>query len=154
MFWKKKKKSIPTYNVIESDWTTAYDFRLRSTLLGFESYRVAEYHAYHKLIDDEMLPRLDDHLDKLFAGDVDDGNGDILIGIILSTACEAIPDLARQRVDHTDMIRRLIVRTEVDLEDIKNLKSHRESELHDLQDEHAYTCRLIHETKKEVDPIA
>ena len=81
MFKKKKRQSL--YNSVDDSRSTVYDFTLRSTPIGFESYRTTEYTLYHKLDEAEMLPRIDDHLEKLFAGNVDDANGYMLDFIIL-----------------------------------------------------------------------
>lgn len=61
MFKKKKRQSL--YNSVDDSRSTVYDFTLRSTPIGFESYRTTEYTLYHKLDEAEMLPRIDDHLE-------------------------------------------------------------------------------------------
>ena len=96
MFNKKKQQSL--YNSVDDSRSTVYDFTLRSTPIGFESYRTTEYTLYHKLDEAEMLPRIDDHLEKLFAGNVDDANGDMLDEIIFGAAREALPYLSKQHI--------------------------------------------------------
>lgn len=41
MFNKKKQQSL--YNSVDDSRSTVYDFTLRSTPIGFESYRTTEY---------------------------------------------------------------------------------------------------------------
>lgn len=80
MFGKKKQQ--PLFNSIDDSRAVSYDFRLRSTKLGFESFRTLEYQLYHKLDESEMLPILDDHLNKMFSGEIDDANADMLDNLI------------------------------------------------------------------------
>lgn len=61
MFGKKKQQSL--FNSIDDSRVTVYDFCLRSSVdYGYESYRPVEYQLYHKLKEEEMIPRLDNHL--------------------------------------------------------------------------------------------
>ena len=55
MFNKKKQQSL--YNSVDDSRSTVYDFTLRSTPVGFESYRTTEYTLYHKLDEAEMIPK-------------------------------------------------------------------------------------------------
>ena len=131
MFGKKKQQ--PLFNSIDDSRTLSYDFRLRSTMLGFESFRALEYPLYYKLEENEMIPRIDDHLSKMFSGEIDDANGDMLDSIIFGAAREALPELNRQRYNHMDTLRRLIVRETVDCKDIERIKQEREIECEQLQ---------------------
>lgn len=136
MLRKKQKKEPSLYSSLDDSRSVAYDFRLRSTVDRYESYRCMEYRLYHKLEEDEMLPLLDEHLEKLLAGEVDAGNRDMLDSLIFSACREAAPDLNRQRYDHGDMLRRLIARRKSDHEDIRRLREDREKERDSLQAEY------------------
>ena len=141
-----KKKDNHVINSMDDTRQIVHDFRLR---MPFENYRTKEYELYHKLKDEEMIPRIDEHLDKLFSGEVDDGNGDMLDSILFSPAREARPDLAKQHVDHGDMIRRLIIRRKADIADFEKIIEALKSELSALETEHKQTCERIAALEKE-----
>lgn len=138
----KKKKELNLFNAVDDSRTTVYDFRLRSTEMGFESYRTAQYKLYHKLAEAEMLPRLDEHLEKLLAGEVDDANGDMLDAIIFGAAREAKPELGIQHYDHGDLLRRLTIRHDTDKDDLARIIENREKELELMEADHEKTCNL------------
>lgn len=144
MFGKKKDNHL--INSMDDTRQVVHDFRLR---LPYENYRTKEYELYHKLKDEEILPRIDDHLDKLFSGEVDDGNGDMLDSILFSPAREAKPDLAKQHVDHGDMIRRLIIRRKSDIADFETIVETLKNELSSLQTEYKQTNEKIMVLEKE-----
>lgn len=145
MFGKKKEQAW--FNAVDDSRSIVHDFRLRHF---FESYRTVEYRLYHKLEESEMIPRLEEHLTKLLAGTVDDANGDMLDAIIFGAAREAIPDLARQRYNHLDMLRRLILRHKSDCEDIRMIKQAREHEYESIKAGYDKTCRMLAKEHKEV----
>ena len=124
------------------------DFRLRSTAMGFESYRTTDYRIFHKLEEHEMIPRLDDHLNKLLAGEVDDGNGEMLDDVIFGAAREAIADLERQHADHIDMLRRLTIRRLADNEDVRRVRDARVQEYEALQKHYEKICKAVDEQKE------
>lgn len=132
MFRKRKKKPVSPENPT--------DFRRRPE---YEACRPAEYRLYPKLEEGVILPRLEAHLTALFAGEVDDGNGDLLDSIIFAPAREAVPDLARQQYDHADTLRRLIARRRADREDFARLLDLRRQELAELEAVHAATLNKI-----------
>lgn len=148
MFGKKKEQAL--FNAVDDSRAVVYDFRLRSTATGYESYRTVEYRLYHKLEESEMIPKIDDHLAKLFAGDVDDANGDMLDAILFGAAREARPDLGRQHYDHEDMLRRLIIRRMADREDLRRIKEQREIERDAMTADYEKTCRMLAHDCKEV----
>lgn len=148
MFGKKKEQAL--FNAVDDSRAVVYDFRLRSSATGYESYRTVEYRLYHKLEEDEMLPKLEDHLTKLFSGEVDDGNADMLDAILFGAAREALPDLGRQHYDHTDMLRRLIIRRMADRDDVRRIKEQREMERDAIADDYQKTCRLLARDCEEV----
>lgn len=145
MFSKKKEQTL--FNAVDDSRSVVHDFRLRHP---YESYRTVEYRLYHKLEESEMLPRLEDHLTKLLAGEVDDANGDMLDNIIFGTVREALPDLGRQHYDHIDMLRRLILRHKSDREDIRMIKEARELEYETLKSDYERTCRMLAKECEEV----
>ena len=140
MIGKKKKKNT-LINNMDDTRTVVYDFRRRLTV--FESYRPTEYRLTPKLEEDIMIPVLDTHLSKLFAGDIDDANADVLDQQIFSVAREGKPDLARQRYEHQDMIARLAARWVSDYKDLSNLSALCRQELDELVENHKATCQLV-----------
>ena len=146
-----KKKSQSLFNAVDDSRIVVHDFRLRSsTQGGFESYRTVEYRLYHKLEETEMMPRLEEHLNKLFAGDIDDANGDMLDAIIFGAAREALPDLIRQHHDHSDLLRRLIIRRKADREDLRRIKEDREVEYGSMKVDYERTCKMLEREYEEV----
>ncbi len=149
MFGKKKSQAL--FNAVDDSRTVVHDFRLRSSSpTGFESYRTVEYRLYHKLEEDEMMPRLEEHLNKLFAGSVDDANGDMIDAIIFGAAREALPDLGRQHYDHSDMLRRLIIRRKADREDLGRIRDGRVEECEAMKADYERTCKLLAKEYEEV----
>ena len=147
MFGKKKKRQT-LYNSVDDSRSTVYDFTLRSTPIGFESYRTTEYTLYDKLDEAVMIPRIDEHLDKLFAGDVDDANGDMLDEIIFGAAREALPHLSKQHIDHNDTIRRFIVRRTADREDICRIRDERIVERDTMQADYDKICKALEKAEE------
>lgn len=141
MFDKKKQKAL--FNAVDDSRLVVNDFRLRSTVIGFESYRTVEYRLYRKLEEEEMLPMLNEHLAKLFAGEVDDGNGDMLDSILFGAAREALPDLGRQHYDHIDMLRRLTISRIADRDDIRRIRDERQKERDAMQVDYNNICHTL-----------
>lgn len=146
MFNKKKQQSL--YNSVDDSRSTVYDFTLRSTPVGFESYRTTEYTLYRNLDEEEMLPKIDDHLEKLFAGSVDDANGDMLDEIIFGAARGALPYLSKQHIDHNDTIRRFIVRRTADRDDIRRIRDERVKERDTMQTEYDKICKALEKAEE------
>lgn len=65
MFGQKKKKA--QFNMMGDSRVTCYDFIRRFDEL-FESYRAADYKLYHRLSEEEMRPKLDQHLEDYSQG--------------------------------------------------------------------------------------
>ena len=143
MFNKKKQQSL--YNSVDDSRSTVYDFTLRSP---YESYRTTEYVLYHKLDESEMLPKIDDHLEKLFAGSVDEANGDMLDEIIFGAAREALPYLSKQHIDHNDTIRRFIVRRTADRDDIRRIRDERIKERDTMQADYDKICKTLEKAEE------
>lgn len=141
MFRKKKKASR-----VEATREPAPDFLRRPQ---YEACRAPEYRLYPKLEEETMLPLLDRHLEAMFAGTVDDGNGDLLDSLIFAPAREAEPSLARQRWEHEDTLRRIIARRKADREDFGRILEQRKLELRELEAAYAGTCRRMARSLKE-----
>lgn len=109
MFGRKKQEQ-GLFNMMDDSRVIVQDFVRRYI---YESYRAVDYKPYHRLCEEEMMPRLDKYLDAMFAGEVDSGNEDMLDNIIFGPYRESVPDLATQRLNHKDMDRRLIARRKV-----------------------------------------
>lgn len=137
MFWKRKKR---LFKAIDDHSSVVHDFRLRSSAIGFESYRPVEYKLYHKLEEDKMIPKIDAYLRRLFRGKVDDFNGDVLDNILFAAFREAIPFLGRQHYVHQDVIRRLTTRRQADYGDLEKIKRDREEELRAIKTEYIQFC--------------
>ena len=146
MFDKKKQQSV--YNSVDERRATVNDFKLRSTPIGFESYRTTDYTLYYKLREGEMLPRIDDHLKKLFSGSVDDANGDMLDEIVFGAAREAFPYLSEQHIDHKDTIRRFIVRRTADRDDIRRIRDERVNEREKMQADYDKICKDLEKAEE------
>ena len=125
MFGQKKKKA--QFNMMGDSRVTCYDFIRRFDEL-FESYRAADYKLYHRLSEEEMRPKLDQHLEELFTGDVDDANGDMLDSIILASYRESVTNLNVQRLNHKDMNRRLIAKRVSDYADFVRIREERQKD--------------------------
>lgn len=145
MFGKKKSQAL--FNAVDDSRTIVHDFRLRTP---FESYRTVEYRLYHKLEETEMMPRLEDHLNKLFAGDVDSANSDMLDAILFGAAREGLADLGKQHYDHSDMLRRLIIRRKADCEDLRRIRDDRVEEYESMKADYERTCKMLDREYKEV----
>lgn len=139
MFKIRKRKHTQIQNMDESR-AIVYDFRRR--LIKFEGYRPAEYRLNPALKEEVVKPMLDRHLAKLFAGEIDDANGDVLDRLIFSGVREGKTDLVRQRYEHMDMIARLTAGWESDYQDIRQLRDLREEELEELISDYRITCKL------------
>ena len=137
MFGRKKKHA--QFNTMDDSRVTVYDFKRRIQCL-FESYRSTDYRLYSGLSEEEMKPKIDRHLEALFAGDVDDGNGDMLDNIIFGPYRESVPYLNIQRLNHKDMNRRLVARRVSDRADFEKIRNERQNELERLEQEYEDVC--------------
>ena len=69
----------------------------------FWNYRPVEYKINEYFLTG-LVAELDSYLDRLFAGEIDDGNGDVLDNIICDYAARAVRDVSEQKVHHEDLI--------------------------------------------------
>lgn len=146
MFGRKKKEEAQ-FNTMDDSRVTVYDFKRRMQQL-FESYRAADYRSYPGLSEETMKPKLDKHLEALFAGNVDDANGDMLDNIIFGPYRESGPYLNVQRLNHKDMNRRLVARRISDRADFARIREERQEELEFLEQEYKDTCSRIAAVKE------
>lgn len=98
MFFRRKEKSEPEQG-IECRQEVVNDYNRRKP---YWSYRPVNYEFCSSF--SELKNEIDGYLEHLFAGDIDDGNGDVLDSIILSRAKQAKCDLEIQRTHHRDII--------------------------------------------------
>lgn len=138
MFGRKKKEQAQ-FNMMDDSRVTVCDFIRRMHCL-YESYRPADYRLYSGLSEENMKPKLDKHLEALFAGDVDDANGDMLDNIIFGPYRESVPYLNVQRLNHKDMNRRLVARRVSDRADFERIRDDRKDELKQLEREYDDVC--------------
>lgn len=93
----------------EYESKVVHDFS-RRTLFWY--YRPLDYKIYEPF--DDIKNELDNYLEKLFEGDIDEANGAVLDTIILDRCRQAKKDLAKQRVQHRDHIKDFDIRAKSD----------------------------------------
>lgn len=114
------------------------DFNRRAP---FWSYRTAEYRAYPPFA--QFKSEIDAYLDKLFAGEIDDGNGNVLDTMISDILRQAELDLEHQRTDHHDVIVSFGIRAKSDKTAFeKELQIRREALERNLQEQECIRKRL------------
>ena len=101
-----------------------HDFTRRSP---YWQYRPVRYQQYKPF--EEYQAEIDQYLGKLFGGEIDEENGDILDNLIGDITRQALRHLDRQRVDHQDIIRSLYIRHESDRTQFENQLQHLEESL-------------------------
>lgn len=144
----KNRKAI--FNIVDDVKVTVRDFRLRSTRCGFESYRTVDYKVYPKFSEEEMFPKIDAHLEKLFQGEIDESNGDVLDSFLIAIYRESLSFLNREKYEHMDIIKRLSVRFRADEADLKRIVDERKAECVFLEEEYASICQKIDERKEKL----
>ena len=99
MFGKSNKDNNSSKKGIGDERVATNDLRRRIPKVD---YRPCDY---------EILPRfknlkveIDEYLDKLFAGEIDAGNGNVLDELIIDVGREARAELDRQYISHQDII--------------------------------------------------
>ena len=100
---KNPKKSVDNKEVIVND------FQRR---IPYWSYRATNYGVYEPFI--KFKDEIDGYLAKLFSGEIDDGNGDVLDNMIFDMARQAEKSLAEQRTEHRDIIKSFDIRMKSD----------------------------------------
>lgn len=117
-------KSVHKHQDLDRDETVVHDFQRRAP---FWSYRVTDYRPYAPFT--AFRGDLDGYLEKLLAGEIDDGNGDVLDNLIRDMTCMALQDLEKQRADHQDNLRNLELRAAGDRDQFQD---YRDALAHDL----------------------
>lgn len=102
------KKTNPT-RVVDDTETIVSDFKLRAP---FWSYRTVPYREYVPFV--EFISAIDGYLERLFQGEIDDGNGDVLDNMICDMARQAEKDLDKQHIEHGDTIKSFDIRNQGD----------------------------------------
>ncbi|MBQ9562771.1 MAG: hypothetical protein IJU99_04900 [Lachnospiraceae bacterium] len=74
----------------------------------YASFRPVDFIPYAPLYE-ESERKIDDWLNRLFEGEIDDANGDVLDSLITDTLRLALHSLADQHVTHVDRVRDLSV---------------------------------------------
>ena len=85
------------------------DFKRR---IPFWGYRPVRYSIMEDFKD--YKTDIDDYLERIFSGEVDDGNANILDDLILDMARQAERNLSQQRTDHEDSIKSIDIRAKSD----------------------------------------
>lgn len=143
MFGKKKKSTL--INETERYTTDAgyagtvtHDFAMRSP---YWQYRPAKYQQYKPF--DEYQREIDKYLEKLFEGEIDEENGDVLDNLIGDITRQALNHLDRQRVDHGDMIHSLRARFESDRSTFEDQLRHLQEALDENRSEQSIVMKLL-----------
>ena len=77
-------------------------------------------------------------------------NGDMLDAILFGAAREALPDLSRQHYDHSDMLRRLIIRRKADRDDLRRIRDDRVAEYEAMKIDYERTSKMLAREHEEV----
>lgn len=126
---KKQSDAKPLGLAQQQEQTIVNDFTRRTP---YASYRPVEYQLYAPLL--QFQKPLDDFLEKLFSGDIDDANGNVLDNLIGGMARMALEDLKRQRVRHGDVLRDLAIRTDGDINAFQRAQSRVQQQLDETND--------------------
>lgn len=94
---------------VNSEKVVMKDFERR---IPYWSYRPVNYEVCKPF--KEYKTEIDGYLEKLFKGEIDDGNGDVLDNMIMDMARQAEKSLVNQRAEHRDMIKSLDIRAKSD----------------------------------------
>ncbi len=106
---------------VSTEMEVVKDFERRIPYWG---YRTVNYIVDQAFL--EFKDEIDAYLDKLFGGDIDDGNGDVLDSLITDVARIAEEKLLQQRTEHRDTIKSFDIRMQGDIlafeKHLENLK--------------------------------
>ena len=95
-----KQLKKPDKAVAVNEDVIVNDFQRRTP---YWSYRTTGYTIYEPFMD--YKTEIDDYLARLFAGEIDDGNGDVLDSMISDMERQAEKHLWRQHSEHQDVIK-------------------------------------------------
>lgn len=121
--------------MVDDERVVVKDFTRRTPYWG---YRNIAYRDFEPLTN--LKQELDEYLDKLFQGELDDGNADVLDNIIFDRVRMALEDLKYQSIMHEDMNCSYENRVESDL---IAFKEERENLIKDLEHINREYARLI-----------
>lgn len=124
--------------VVDDAPVVVRDFNRRTP---FWSYRTSDYKPYPPFA--RFKEDIDAYLEKLFAGDIDDGNADVLDTMISDVLRQAEHDLAHQRTEHHDVIVSFGIRAKSDkLAFERELQKRSEALEQNLQEQNEIRQRL------------
>ena len=89
------------------------------------------------------MPEIDSYLEKLFNGEVDSGNGDVLDMIIGSVTRQAKHALEKQHCNHRDIIKSFDIRAKSDKKAFEDQRSRLQAELDEMNEEFGCYKELI-----------
>ena len=90
-----------------------------------------------------MIPQIDTHLDRLFSGDVDEANANLLDSMIFSVYRVAVSDLSKQRDKHREVIDDLVARHTADEKDKRRARELAQEELNSLEKKYKEACDAL-----------
>ena len=90
-----KYKEVHASKTVDDTLEVVTDFTCQ---IPYWSYQVSAYREYAPFT--ELTSTLDEHLERLFTGEIDDGNGDVLDCLIADCARKNFRFLAQQRIEH------------------------------------------------------
>lgn len=100
---------LNSYRTMRSGKKLVSDFERRTP---YWSYRPANYKIYEPFAN--YRKEIDKYLDKLFKGEIDDANGDVLDNLIVQMTHQAIKVLEHQRTEHRDLLKSFDIRRSSD----------------------------------------
>ena len=101
----------------------------------YADFRPMDYRP-SPLLFEETEKKMEQWLSALFAGEIDDGNGNVLDSLIIDTVRLAMDDLADQHVTHLDRIRDLHLQFQAGKVHFEEQCKDAESLLEELEAEH------------------
>lgn len=123
---------------VDSEEVIVNDFQRRTP---YWSYRTTSYKAYEPFMEYE--PVLDEHLEKLFNGEIDDGNGDVLDRLVMDIERQAEKFLAHQRIEHRDTIKSFDIRARSDQKAFERQLTLLKEQLERNEKDQERCCELI-----------
>lgn len=102
-----KTKERPIGKAVDDTMEIVNDFICQTP---FWNYQVSEYRNYEPF--ENLTPILEDHLERLFEGELDAGNADVLDCLIADYAREAVKHLKRQHIHHRNALKEFYIQRE------------------------------------------
>lgn len=131
------KGNTPTQAADDSQ-EVVNDFTRRAP---FCSYRPVPYRFYDPLVN--LKDDLDGYLERLFQGEIDDANGDVLDCLIFDVVRQAVEDLKKQRVNHQDAIISFGIRAESDRAAFEDQLARLRTDLEETRSEQTFVSGLL-----------